>query len=59
MVLGVSLKFVSSVRAVLLATFGKTQWVPVKMAAAVSAACYVAVFVVMGLHFDLPVSKSI
>ena len=44
----------------MLATFGKTQWVPVKMAAAVvSAAGYVAVFVVTGLYFDLSVSKSI
>ena len=43
----------------MLATFGKTRWVPVKMAAAVSAAGYVAVFVVMGLHFDLSASKSI
>jgi hypothetical protein len=42
-----------------MATFGKTQWVPVKMAAAVSAAGFVAAFVVTGLYFDLSVSKSI
>ena len=43
----------------MLATFGKTQCVPVKMAAAAAAAGYVAVFVVTGLYFDLSVSKSI
>ena len=42
---------------VVLATFGKTQWVLVKMAEA--EAGYVAVCVVRGLHFDLSVSKSI
>ena len=50
---------VASMQVAVLATFGKIQWVPVKMAAAVSAAGYVAVVVVMCLHFDLSVSKSI